>query len=356
MSVLDDLQSINKLDKSNVYGSFVALADQIKDAWTSVNKLELPKECALAKNVVLAGMGGSALGGRVVKSLAGDRLRAPFEVVNDYHLPAYVGKDSLVILSSYSGTTEEVLSCGNQALSKQAGIFVIATGAKLQAFAQENSLPGYIIDPRFNPSNQPRMAVGYAIVAVLALLARCEFIYLRQDEMKNVESTVRGFIQEFIIEVGEKDNLAKKIAARLRNKMAILVASEHLVGAAHVFKNQLNENSKTFSALFELPELNHNLMEGLRNPAEAKRFWHFLFFESDSYFESVSKRYKITEDVVNRNEVGFSVYKLRSPDKLEQIFELITLGSFINFYLAMLYGIDPAPIKWVDYFKQELSV
>ena len=97
-------------------------------------------------------------------------------------------------------------------------------------------------------------------------------------------------------------------------------------------------------------------MEGLRNPAEAKRFWHFLFFESDSYFESVSKRYKITEDVVNRNEVGFSVYKLRSPDKLEQIFELITLGSFINFYLAMLYGIDPAPIKWVDYFKQELSV
>ena len=355
MHLLDDLQYVKKIDKSNVYGSVVALADQIKDAWLSFKNLDLPTECSLAENVVISGMGGSALGGRVIKSLLKDRVRIPIEVVTDFHLPSYVNDNSLVILSSYSGNTEETLAAAHDTLKRHAKIFIITTGGKLETLARENNLPLYLIYPKFNPSNQPRTATGYSIVSIMALLARCNFIHLTDEEIGEAEIVVRKFTNEFSVEVKESNNLAKRTAVKLKNNMAILIASEHLVGAAHVMKNQLNENSKTFSCLFDLPELNHHLMEGLRNPAEAKKFWHIIFFESDKYSDEIIKRYPITEEVVAKNDVSYSAYKLRSDKKLEQIFEVITFGSFVNFYLAVLYGIDPAPIPWVDYFKQKLA-
>jgi len=355
VNVLDDPGFITKLDKSNVYGSVASLADQIQDTWQAFDSLPHPGECSTAANVVVAGMGGSALGGRVIKSLVFDRVRVPMEVVTDFHLPNYVNKNSLVVLSSYSGNTEETLNCAKEACDKDAKIFVIATGGKLAQFAKENNLPLYLLDPVHNPSGQPRMAVGYAIISVMALLAKCDFFHLTAEEVGETVSTVRKFASEFAVEVKEADNLAKRYALKLKNKILILVASGHLLGSAHVFKNQLNENAKTFSVLFDIPELNHHFMEGLRNPAEAKRFWHILFFESDVYSSEVVRRYPITQDVVAQNAVDYGIYKLRSTAKLDQIFELICFGSFTNFYLSMLYNLDPAPIPWVDYFKQKLG-
>src|SRR3989337_2932508 len=199
------------------------------------------------------------------------------------------------------------------------------------------------------------MGLGYSIASILAVLAKCEFINILSSEIEEAIASSEEFIGDFKIDVPEEKNLAKKAAKKLKGKIPVLVASEHLTGVAHAFKNQLNENSKTFSCLFDLPELNHHLMEGLRNPAEAKKFWHIIFFESDKYSDEIIKRYPITEEVVKKTDVGYSAYKLRSDKKLEQIFEVITFSSFVNFYLAVLYGIDPAPIPWVDYFKRKLA-
>ena len=134
-----------------------------------------------------------------------------------------------------------------------------------------------------------------------------------------------------------------------------MVASEHLIGTAHTIKNQFNESAKTFCALFDIPELNHHLMEGLKNPAKLKELFTFVFINSNKYTERVQKRYPITSNVVEKNGVSFQMFSPRSENKLSQVFETLVFGSFIVFYLTKKYSIDPMAIPWVDYFKQELA-
>lgn len=352
---LDWEKKIKKLDKGKVLQSIKRLPEQIEQSWQEVKKLNLPQACYLAKNIVISGMGGSSLGGRIIDSLITDRVRVPVEVFTEYHLPNYVSSQTLVIVSSYSGNTEEALSMAREALKKNAKIFVITTGGKLAEFLRKENLAGYILKPRANPSKQPRMGLGYSIAACLSILARCEFLSIYDQDIQEAIETCQKFIKEFGVQESEEKNLPKRMAKNLYGGIPVLIASEHLVGSAHTFKNQLNESSKTFSVLFDIPELNHHLMEGLRNPAPAKKFLNFLFLESKLYSPQIRKRYAVTKDVVEKNEIPFRTYLSRSDKKLEQIFEILVFGSFVSFYLAMLYNIDPLPIPWVDYFKQKLD-
>ena len=352
---LDSQDEIKKIDKGGILSSIERLPYQISQAWEEVNKLNIPQECLLSKNVVISGMGGSALGGRIIDSLIPDRVRTPIEVFTEFHLPNYVNKETLVVLSSYSGNTQETLSAGHEAIKRGATIFCVTTGGKLKEFANENSLPSYIFEPKENPSNQPRMGLGYSIASILAILTKCEFITIGSDEIRGVIELLNNFLKEYGVTCSQNSNLAKLTAKKLLKRIPILIASEHLVGSVHSFKNQLNENSKTFSALFDIPEANHHLMEGLRNPAQAKEFLHLLFFESALYSSDVKIRYPITREVVEKNEIETSVYTLRSDKKLLQIFETLIFGSYVSFYLAMLYAVDPAPIPWVDYFKEKIA-
>lgn len=352
---LDSIEEIKKIDKGGILDSITAFPDQMMQVWEEIGKLGVPAACKLSKNVVISGMGGSALGGRIVDSLITDRARTPIEVFTEFRLPNYVNKDTFVILSSYSGNTEETLTAGHEALNRGASIFCITTGGKLKQFMEENKLDGYVITPVHNPSNQPRMGLGYSVITVLAALAKCEFINLIDTEVHEAIETAREYVEEFGANKPISANLAKRFAQKLQGKIPVLIASEHLIGVTHAFKNQLNENSKTFSLLFDIPELNHHLMEGLRNPAEAKKFLHFVFFESDLYSKEVKLRYPLTREVVEKQEIATDIYKLNSNKKLKQIFEELIFGSFVNLYLAVLYGIDPSPIPWVDYFKEQLQ-
>jgi glucose/mannose-6-phosphate isomerase len=352
---LDKIEQVEKTDSGNIVNSILALPAQIEQVWKQVREVEKPDRCALAKNVVIAGMGGSALGGRMIDSLIQDRSRTPIEVFTQFHIPNYVNQDSLVIISSYSGNTEETLSDLNQAIKRKAQVFAITTGGRLSEFIKDKTVDGIIIDPINNPSGQPRMALGYSVASILAILSRCEFIQLSTDEIDKVVNSLKIKLEEFGITVNSQNNLAKLVSKKLYRKIPVLVASEHMVGSAHAFKNQINETAKCFSVLFDIPELNHHLMEGLKNPAEAKQYLKFLFIESELYSDGVKKRYPITQEVVGKNEVEFFSYKLTSEKKIEQIFELLALSSFVSFYLSCLYGEDPVKIPWVDYFKSKLS-
>ena len=352
---LDSFEEIKRLDKNFVLDSIKSLPEQIKQTWYEVKLLKIPSKFSLAKNVVICGMGGSALGGRMIDSLIPDRVRTPIEVFTEYHLPNYVNKDTLVIVNSYSGNTEETLSSTHEAIKKHAQIFVITTGGKLADLAKREKLPLYEYEAVHNPSKQPRMALGYSVAAMMSLLSRTNFIHITDEEVENLLVSISGFIEDFDIENKSDRNMAKNLSQKLFNKLPVLIASEHLVGSAHAFKNQLNETAKTFSNLFDLPELNHHLMEGLKNPPKAKEILDFVFLESQDYSERVQKRYPITKEVLEKNSVEFLTYKCMAKTKFEQMFEVLTLGMFVAFYLAMLYQIDPSRIPWVDYFKDRLK-
>src|SRR5258706_1686671 len=352
--MLDDLKKITELDKGNILSSIERLPEQIEDAWKAISNLEIPLEYKYTKNIVVAGMGGSALGGRIVHFLEFKNLRAPIEVVTNYHLPNYVNSDTLVILSSYFGTTEETISSAHEAIKKNAKIIGITTGGKLFEILSRENYPIYKINAHNNPSGQPRMGLGYSVSGILGILSKLDFINTNHEDIRKSVISTEKFVKEFGIRTHSNENMAKKIAQKLSSKIPVIITSEHLVGSSHAFKNQLNENSKTFSMHFEISELNHHLMEGLKYPAKSKELIHFLFIESKNYYERILKRYPITQDVIKQNKFDYEVYKTVSSERIEEVFEILVMGSYISFYIAMLHGINPSPIPWVDYFKEKM--
>lgn len=347
-------QTIQKLDKSNVLGSIESLADQVKHAWESTQNIEF-KPTAEIKNVVVSGMGGSGLGPDVIKNLFKKELKIPFEVINSYNLPGYVNQNTLVLLSSYSGTTKETLSCATQAQEKNAQIMVITSGGNLAQLVRENNYPAYIIDPKHNPSNQPRMAIGYSIMGCIGLLSKTKIISIDKKQIDEIITTILCVDEKCRVNVSLENNQAKLLALELIDRRPVLIASEFLTGAAHVATNQFNENAKYFVDYKTIPEINHHLLEGLSLPKSNATNHVFVFINSKLYDSRNQKRFRLTQQVVEKKNIDALAINLETTSKFTQVFELITLMSYTNFYLAMLEGIDPAPIPTVDWFKDQLK-
>lgn len=354
LSILDSREKIAELDKSNMLGSIEALADQVRDAWEKTKNIKIAGKEKINK-VILAGMGGSALGGDVFKQLFKEEITVPFEVYNSYTLPNYADENTLVILDSYSGTTEETISCAQEVKTKKTLVAVISAGGELAEIAKANNYPSYIIDPIYNPSNQPRMAVGYALIGLFGVLNAAGVTHITDEDIENIINTILRTSDQLQVEVKQADNKAKLLAFSCVERRPIFVGSEFLVGATHVAANQWNENAKIFADYKVIPELNHHLMEGLRFPKSNAGTHFFIFFNSELYLPRDQKRLQVTQQVVENNDIETMSITLESESKMTQAFELITLMSYAGFYLSMLEGIDPSPIPFVDYFKDELK-
>lgn len=354
-SLLDSRQEIEKLDKSNLIKSVEALPDQILETIKQTRDIKVPASYRDAKNIVVSGMGGSVLGSHIIHNLYKKELSVPFEVVSHYELPGYVNSDSLVLLSSYSGTTEETLAAGEDAKSRGAKVMVITGGGPLLQMAVDNNWPYYHIEPSFNPCGQPRLAIGYAVAGQMALLTCAGFL---PDETKLLEKTAEG-LRPMIARLNPDathGNTAKLLAYQCYEKHIILSGAEHLIGAAHVFNNQINENSKALTSEWHLPEFNHHYMEALSFPRSTHENTIFLLFNSQSYHERVQKRFPITKELLEQKGYEVHLIQATAPTKLEQVFEIIQLGEFVAAYLPLLYGIeDPGPVPNVSWFKDQMA-
>ena len=350
---LNSRESIAQFDKDNMLGSIEALNLQVKHAWEDVKQLDFKLKNP-PKNVVVAGMGGSGLGADVIKHLFKDQLTIPFDVVNSYTLPNYVNKNSLVILSSYSGNTEEILSAGEDALSRQAQVMVITAGGKLYEMAKTNHWPVYKINPKFNPSKQPRMAIGYSVFGTLGMCAQAGVIKLTDEQVEAVANTIADTVAKNTVEVANETNPAKSLAFMMLDKRTVYVGAEFLVGALHVSANQANENAKTFTDYKAIPEMDHHLLEALRFPKNLSSTHLFIFMQSKLYHQRNQKRVLLTQEIVEGYEIETLRVDLEAQTKLEQVWESITLLGFAGFYLAMLEGINPSPIPYVERFKKKL--
>lgn len=353
-SILDSRDELKKLDIGNLLASVESLPDQIEDAWRQTEDLTFPSTYPNVKNIVVSGMGGSALGSLIIKRLFKDELVIPMEVYSHYHLPGYVSSDSLVLLSSYSGNTEETIAAAEQALKVGAKVAVITGGGKLASMAVENKWPMYLIDAKFNPSAQPRMAIGYAVFGQLSMFAKMGLINISADEVLNLVDKLRELVKRLGPEI--KDNPAKMLAYMTFDKHIVFSAAEHLIGAAHVFNNQVNENAKVLTTEWHLPEFNHHFLEALSFPKFNKENTIFLLFNSALYNDRVEKRFPLTKQVIETQDYQAELIQATAPTKLEQVFEIIQLGSFVSVYLAFLYKIpNPADIPNVDWFKSQMA-
>lgn len=343
---LDNLEEIKALDPKDVLGSTEMFASQCKQIWQDAKSVEMPADYSKISNIVFCGMGGSAYGGYVISNLFKEELKVPVISVNDYTLPGFVDERTLVVLLSYSGSTEEVLSCFDKAQKIGAKTIGLTTGGSLARLLEENDAPFLLFDPKFNPSGQPRLATGYMVLGVIALLNKAGIIKVEDADVEKAISE---------LEASHEDTKAqsKALAQKIMGNIPVIFGAEFLLGNIHILRNQFNETAKSFSAFSPLPELNHHLMEGLKNPTDKKLIT--LFIDSDFYSDKLKKRFTLTQDVVKQNNITVEVYKPSSSSKLGQVLNVLAFGGFLTLFLAFLYNQDPSVIPWVDYFKKQLE-
>ena len=356
MHPLDDPKRYRRLDPKRVGASIQALGEQVEEAWAQMKDVTIPAGYKNISRICHNGMGGSALGGYIIRAVYDRELPVPFEVVNSYTLPGYVDASTLCVFLTYSGTTEEVLATRAQALKAKAKIFCITAGGQLGAWAKQRQIPEYRFDDTAgNPSAQPRMGLGYTLIGELGLFARLGLVRVPESEIQNITALLKRKNVAWGPEVPFAKNPAKQLAKKLEHKIVQLVASEHLAGNVHAWANQTNETAKTLSDHRVIPELNHHLLEGLKFPAENREHVHFLFFESKLYDQRNQFRYKVTKKVVTGNKLKHDSVTLQASTRLGQSFEMLAFGSYVTYYQGLLGNVDPARIAWVDLFKSELK-
>lgn len=355
--MLDNFKTYEKFDKGKVGESIRLLPEQIGQVFGDLPKIKNPKLHQHIKRVVLNGMGGSNLGARIIKSVFADKLKVPITITPGYQVPSFVDKETLYVLSSYSGSTEEVLSVYQEVKKRKAFVVAIAADQdnKLQALIKKDNIPCYLFDPVNDPSDQPRMGLGYSVFGTIALLSSVGILKEKNETFLNAINLLQVTNNKLVPEIKTKDNLAKTLAKELFGHVPILAGAEFLSGNIMAMRNQFCENSKNFAEYLLLPDMNHFAMEGLAHPKSLSKNFVFVFIESEFYHPRIQKRIELTKEIVRKNKIKTLSIKLTGRNKLEQSFELLQLGSWLTYYLGVLNKVNPVEIKWVDWFKKELS-
>jgi glucose/mannose-6-phosphate isomerase len=340
--MLDDPNYIEQFDRSNTLAIIAGQADQLRQTY----ELETPEVAGL-QNIVLAGMGGSALAAEFVRSWLIERLPVPIEIVRGYDLPAYVNKYSLVIASSYSGNTEETLSCLEQAKATGAGIVVMTSGGRLAEHGEEY---GFIKIPGGLP---PRLAVLYGVKALATLLEELNLLDGLVDELETAAEWLLHEVTYFIPNVAEADNPAKQIAAKLVGHPVVMYGGPVLAMPAMKWKIDLNENAKNQAFYYVLPEFNHNEFQGWPHPKDS--LLRVVQLQSSLDGQRIAKRFETSNRLLSGIMPAPIVVEAQGETKLQQMLWTILLGDFMTAYLAFLNQTDPGPVPLVEKLKQELN-
>ncbi|MBI2051938.1 hypothetical protein HYT33_04220, partial [Candidatus Roizmanbacteria bacterium] len=213
----------------------------------------------------------------------------------------------------------------------------------------------YVFNPVHNPSGQPRIGFGYAVGGHLGILMKLGFVDAPIEAVEQALQNAPSLLENFKLDVREGKNPAKQLAKKLYGRYPYYVVSEFLTGVGNAVSNQTNETAKAISSYRVIPELNHHLMEGLKHPNKLREIATFVFFYSTLYSQPIQKRFTITKEVVEQNKIQTIWHELSGKSTIEQVFELMGLGSYLTLYLSTLYEENPQAVPYVDYFKKKLQ-
>lgn len=351
---LDTGAVYKKFDPEDVGYGIEQLPEQIRLAWHDTRELIFPASYSQIDRVVVAGMGGSSLGAHAALSVLHDRLSVPVTLLRDYELPKWADKRTAVILSSFSGTTEEVLAVAKDAKKRGCKLVVSATGGDLEAFAVAHKLPAYIFHPG-DLAKQPRFATGFSFVGMLGIFERLGICKIKEEEIMLMANAMSEVIDSCAVDVPLEDNPAKQVATALKGKLIVIATGEHLAGVAHTLQNHFNETSKQMSFYVEIPEMNHHLLESFVHPGSAVSTTSALMLRSALYHERVQKRFAITADLLESAGVDVIEYESHGTTLLEEAGEVLQFGSYVGWYLAMLNKVNTTEIPYVKALKERMA-
>ncbi len=322
-----------------------------QQAWQMAMNFDLPQDYSKISKVVILGMGGSAIGANLVSNLAASEARLPILVHRDYNLPAFIDSQTLVIASSYSGMTEETLSSFEQALRTDSKKLVLTTGGKLKIMAEERKIPVFSFDYKA----QPRAALPFSFLPILGFLQRLGFINDKSADVAETVEVLQKLSQRINESVSLSQNPAKQLANRLCGHLVTIYGADILSEVAHRWKTQLNENSKTWAFYEVFPELNHNAVVGYQFPPELASKIVVVLLQSAHLPKRIQFRYQLTCQLLEQAKVSYQIVDGEGTSPLSQMMSLVLFGDYTSYYLAILYKIDPSPVKAIDYLREQLK-
>ncbi len=341
-----------ELDPKNMKASIFEFPDHMASAMAIGQGIELHRDYSFVRNVVVTGMGGSAIGGDVVRALMADQLTVPFVVNRHYRLPAWVNESTLVICSSYSGNTEETLSAFDDGVSRGATVIGITTGGQLEKRLEENgfdrvSIPGGL---------QPRAALAYSFVPMIYLGIKAGFI--SGDDPTHQLTTAQSLLSSVRVTYSEasSDNPTYQLAQSIYQTIPVIYGESEFTGIAAIrWKGQLAENSKMLAYCNDLPEMNHNEIVGWENNPQLLNTISILWLMDKSGHPRVKYRRQISENIINSRAAQQHTIEVNGPDVFSRFLHLIHFGDWVSYWCAMAHGTDPTPVHKIDQLKKELS-
>jgi len=348
-SVLDDIQKIKTIDKESMinfctdspkhYGKASELAEKIQ--------VNYPKP----DNIIVAGMGGSGIGGELIKDWARNKTYVPIEVNREYNLPAYAGKKTLVLLSSYSGDTEESLGAFLDALRRGCMIFCVSSGGALLEHADRLKVP-FVRVPGGMP---PRAALPYLFVPALLLMEKMELAKGAKEELSEALALLEKVCKDNAPEKQQKNNFSKTLALNIGQTAPVAYGFGFYRSVAMRFKQQFNENSKVPAKWEVFSELNHNEIVGWERADDLAKCFSAIFIRDKEEPVEINSRIEITKELMEQEGVKIFEVKAEGKSTLAKMLSTVCIFDFASNYLALLRGVDPTPVKTINYLKDTLK-
>jgi glucose/mannose-6-phosphate isomerase len=346
--ILDDIKKISSLDTENMYSKIIHLPEQILDAYDNAEIIHLDtfKNSKEIEKIVICGMGGSAISGDLAVS------SFPFlniQVVKDYKIP-HLNEKTLVIALSYSGNTEETLSCAEQAKKVTPFFASVTSGGKLADLLSSENLM-----IKLKPGLPPRSAIGYLFFSLVKVLETYELISNHEETVKQTVANLIMKANAISMNQPYEMNIAKQSAMGMQDKIPIFYATEAMFAPlAYRWKCQINENAKYPAFYHNFPEMNHNEIEGWEASNMNQKFCA-IFLSRFSQEQNYAKRVLAFKKLLDSNKIDYLDFYAEGDSAVEQLFSLLYLGDMISFYLAILLDVNPTTISYIDFLKAEIG-
>jgi len=341
-------ESVAAIDRSDQLTDVLAIPEHLRDALWKVESAQLDDWDSPA-GLIVAGMGGSAIGGALACAALGDTASRPILSSRAYGLPPWTTPDTTVLCSSYSGNTEETLACYEAAGALGAQRVVATSGGRLAELARADGVPVIPVAGGL----QPRAAVAYMTVAAVEVAARCGAGPRSSAEIDVAAEHLEDLVEEWGPESAE-DSLAKTLARGLNGTVPVVTGAGLTSAIAYRWKTQINENAKLPAFAHELPELDHNELVGWTGAPELARFSAVFLEDSDTH-PRIADRVELTESLIRESAAGTFRVQTRGTSSFERVFSLVLLGDLVSVYLAVLRGVDPGPVEAIERLKARLA-
>ncbi|MEM0313393.1 MAG: bifunctional phosphoglucose/phosphomannose isomerase [Candidatus Bathyarchaeia archaeon] len=347
--ILDKIDEITRVDKSNMLSFCMDAPKHYEKAAEMAENIVI--EYSRPKTIIVSGMGGSAIGGELLKDWAWSELAVPVEVCRGYSLPAYVKKSTLVFIISYSGETEETLSTLLEAIQRNCMIICISSGGILANLAEKMNLPILKV-PAGIP---PRAALPYLFIPMLVFMDKLDLASDVEGEISEAVSIMRKTCMENSPETPLKENFSKELALGINGTVPVIYGFGFYRSVVQRFKQQFNENSKIPAKYEIFPELNHNEVVGWEGAGGIAKYFSAIIIRDKEEGEEIRSRIEATKKAVLKDLAGIYEIWSRGESRLAKMLSILLVGDFVSVYLAILRGVDPTPVKTIDLIKKDLE-